>query len=170
MTRYIYTNAVSREIPDLLQSLLTAELIRPSRQLFLASPWISDIPVIRNRSNEFLVLEPQWARKDINFSDVIAYLIDHGTNFYLETRKIDLNEDFVKAIQSKTSKFFDVRYNAILHRKGLLGDNYYLSGSMNFTYNGISTLDEFLQYTADSNEVAENRIVWNRGWGEGKVE
>lgn len=170
MTRYIYTNAASREIPDLLQSILTAELIKPSRQLFLASPWISDIIVIRNRSNEFLILEPQWTRKDIHFTDVIAFLIDHGTKFYLETRKTDYNQEFVQKIRSKTSKPFDVRYDASLHRKGLLGENYYLSGSMNFTYNGITTLDEFVHYTANSDEVAENRIAWNRGWGKGEIE
>lgn len=170
MTRYIYTSAASREIPDLLQSILTAELIRPSRQLFLASPWVSDITVIRNRSNEFLVLEPQWARKDISFTDAIAFLIDHGTNFHLETRKTDFNEEFVKTIKSKASKPFEVRYNAILHRKGLLGDNYFLGGSMNFTFNGITTYDEFIQYTSNPDEVAENRIVWNRGWGKGEDE
>jgi hypothetical protein len=171
MTRYIYSNAASREIPDLLQSVLAAELIRPSRRLFLASPWVSDITVIRNRSNEFLLLEPQWARKDITFSDVIANLIERGTEIYLETRKLDHNERFIKAITQKTSKPFEhnqnYRFNTTLHRKGLLGDNYFLSGSMNFTFNGISILDEFIQYTATPSEVAENRIVWSRWWGKG---
>lgn len=167
MTRYIYTNSASREVPDLLQSVLTAELIRPSRRLFLASPWISDITVIRNRSNEFLLLEPQWARKDITFTDVIANLIERGTEFFLETRKLDYNERFVETIKQKTTKPFEVRYDAILHRKGLLGDTYFLSGSMNFTFNGITTLEEFIQYTADPSAVAENRIVWSRWWGKG---
>ncbi|RNB92514.1 hypothetical protein EDM56_02125 [Brevibacillus fluminis] len=169
MTRYIYSNAASREIPDLLQSVFTAELIRPSRRLFLASPWVSDITVIRNRSNEFMILEPQWARRDITFTDVIANLIERGTEFYLETRKLEYNENFVKAIKQKTSKPFETfRYNAVLHRKGLLGDNFFLSGSMNFTFNGITTLDEFIQYTSDPSAVSENRIVWSRGWGRGE--
>ncbi|WP_438447069.1 phospholipase D-like domain-containing protein DpdK [Gorillibacterium sp. sgz5001074] len=169
MTRYIYTNAASRELPDLLQCLLSAELIRPSRRLFLASPWVSDITVIRNRCNEFLLLEPKWARKDITYSDVIAHLIDRGTEFFLETRKLDYNERFVEAIRQKTAKPFEVRYNPVLHRKGLLGDSYFVSGSMNFTFNGITTLEECIQYTADPSEVSENRIVWSRWWGKGEL-
>jgi phosphatidylserine/phosphatidylglycerophosphate/cardiolipin synthase-like enzyme len=31
-----------------------------------------------------------------------------------------------------------------LHTKGILGDGYYLAGSMNFTYNGITVNEEAL--------------------------
>lgn len=163
--RYIYTNAVSRDIPDLLQSILISELIRPSNSLFLASPWVSDIPVIRNRSNEFILLNPQWARKDIMFTDVIAELIGRGTEFYLETRLVSANQRFIENIRKKVVKPWDnIRFSPVLHRKGLLGDGYFLSGSMNFTYNGITTLEEYVHFTIDSTAVAENRIVWERSW------
>ncbi|APB72492.1 hypothetical protein PPYC1_19870 [Paenibacillus polymyxa] len=168
MTRYIYTNAASREIPDLLQSILVAELIRPSRWLFLASPWISDIPVINNRANEFMLLNPEWARKNITFTDVIVELMERGTEFFLETRPVKSNQHFIDNIKRKTTKpWNNLHQNAVLHRKGLLGDGYFLSGSMNFTNNGITTLEEFVQYTVDPSEVSENRIVWGRSWGKG---
>ena len=57
MTRYLHSRLTSRQLPDLLQTILVAELIAPSQCLWLVSPWISDIPVVDNTANTFLALE-----------------------------------------------------------------------------------------------------------------
>ncbi len=40
----------------------------------------------------------------------------------------------------------DIRHLRYRYTKGILGDCYYLAGSMNFTYNGIIVNEEALTY------------------------
>jgi hypothetical protein len=42
-----------------------------------------------------------------------------------------------------------------LHTKGLIGDQLALSGSMNFTNNGIAVLDEAVQFQIDDQTVSQ---------------
>ncbi len=51
--RFIHSRLSTRHIPDLLQAIFVAELISPSRDIWIISPWISDIPVIDNQTNRF---------------------------------------------------------------------------------------------------------------------
>ena len=50
------------------------------------------------------------------------------------------------------------------HEKGLLGDDYSLDGSMNFTFRGITVNDEHLVYRTDLSAVAERHQVMERRW------
>ena len=52
-----------------------------------------------------------------------------------------------------------------LHEKGILADGFYLSGSMNFTFNGISLNEEAVQFTVNPSVIAENRIIFSQRWG-----
>jgi phosphatidylserine/phosphatidylglycerophosphate/cardiolipin synthase-like enzyme len=52
-----------------------------------------------------------------------------------------------------------------LHEKGVLGDGFYLSGSMNFTFSGISLNEEAVHYSVDPAFVAENKILFANRWG-----
>ena len=78
-TRYIHTKATARQVPDLLQNIFVAELLSPSSCLWLVSPWVSDIPVIDNRTNGFLSFEPRWVRSLVSLSQVLAKLLELGT-------------------------------------------------------------------------------------------
>ena len=50
---------------EFLESLFTAELLRPSRRLFLVSPWISDIAVIQNLGRRYASLDPTWEAGEV---------------------------------------------------------------------------------------------------------
>ena len=51
------------------------------------------------------------------------------------------------------------------HEKGILGDGYYLSGSMNITRNGISFNEEVLHLFTEPSVVAANRQLFVKRWG-----
>ena len=51
------------------------------------------------------------------------------------------------------------------HAKGLLGSDYFLSGSMNLTLNGISVNGEHLVFRTDPAAVAEQSIQLESQWG-----
>jgi phosphatidylserine/phosphatidylglycerophosphate/cardiolipin synthase-like enzyme len=166
--RIIYSRASARKVPDLLQMIFAAELLCPSRCLWIVSPWISDIPVIDNRTNGFLSFEPEWARSQVRLSQVLGRLLRVGTTVYIATRPVEHNETFLARIRREAEPDnlpLVIKTAEELHEKGILGDSFYLSGSMNFTHSGISLNEEAIHYTADSVVVAENRVRFTERWG-----
>ena len=84
--RVINSRLSPRQIPELLQTVFVAELLIPSRCLWLVSPWVSDIPIIDNTANNFLALEPSWSRSRIRLSQVLLTLAEKGTTIHVATR------------------------------------------------------------------------------------
>jgi hypothetical protein len=167
-SRIIHTRASARQIPDLLQMIFVAELLSPSRCLWLVSPWISDIPVIDNRTNGFLALEPEWARSQVRLSQVLGRLLQLGTTVHIATRPLEHNQSFLARMrrQAEPDKLpLYVHLVEELHEKGILGEAFYLSGSMNFTYSGISINEEAVHYSVDPGVVAHNRVLFTERWG-----
>lgn len=162
-SRFIHArSSKSRQIPDLLQAIFVAELIAPSRCLWIVSPWISDIPIIDNNSNAFLTLEPSWGRGKIRLSRVLPTLAERGTTIHLATRPLSSpNRSFLPRLKD----FVKIHETEDLHEKGILGDSFYLSGSMNFTHFGITINEEAVHYETNSDVVAEHQIIFTERWG-----
>jgi hypothetical protein len=166
MTRYIHSRLTSRQVPDLLQTILVAELIAPSQNLWLVSPWISDIPVIDNTANTFQALEPSWYRSKIRLSQVLASLTQQGTMVYVATRPDSHNNSFLESLKTKAdSDYLSIHKVEELHSKGILSDSFYLAGSMNFTFNGITVNQETLSYETDPTAIAEQKLNFRARWG-----
>lgn len=154
-------------IRDLLQSLFVMELLRPSSRLWLAFGWISDIEVIDNRARQFAALQPDWPASGIRLSQVMSALVEAGGKIALVLRDIDHNLQFVDAIQALRARFPDqikVATGAVVHDKGILGDDFLLSGSMNLTYNGVTVNDEHLTLRTDMASVQEWRLTLEQKW------
>jgi hypothetical protein len=170
--RYIQKRSSSPEAADLLQAIFAAELLSPSRSLWLVSPWISDIPILDNRANAFLSLEPAWAETRVRLSAVLLKLASLGTRVVVATRPIPHNTAFITVLRDGDVAAGPrpvVHQAGELHEKGILGDSYHLGGSMNITHNGISVNDESLQYQTDPWEVARTRILLGERWPGGLV-
>jgi hypothetical protein len=166
--RIIHTRASARQVPDLLQAVFTAELLCPSTCLWLVSPWVSDIPILDNRTNAFLAFDANWARTRVSLSQVLGKLLELGTTVHVATRPDDHNGAFLdrmRRIAEPDCLPLALHSAEELHEKGILGDAFYLSGSMNFTFNGISLNEEAVQFSIDSAFVAKNRIFLADRWG-----
>lgn len=169
MTRYIHSRLTSRQVPDLLQTILVAELIAPSHCLWLVSPWISDIPVIDNTANTFQALEPSWYRSKIRLSQVLTSLTKQGTTVCVATRPDLHNNTFLETLKTKADlDHLNLHKAEELHSKGILSDSFYLAGSMNFTFNGITVNQETLSYETDPATISEQKLNFRARWG-GKV-
>ncbi|MBE9200065.1 MULTISPECIES: phospholipase D-like domain-containing protein DpdK [unclassified Nodularia (in: cyanobacteria)] len=165
-SRYIHSRLSSRQIPDLLQTIFVAELINPSQCIWLVSPWISDIPVIDNTANTFLSLEPSWSRSRIRLSQILATLAEQGTTIYIATRPDSHNHSFLSALKLRNDGTnCHIHITEELHAKGILGDGYYLAGSMNFTYNGITVNEEAVIYETLPEIIAEQQVIFANRWG-----
>lgn len=164
--RQIHSAKRSSELRDLLQSLFVGEMLLPSRCLWLVSPWISDIPVLNNESHSFAQLAPEWPRGQVLLSRVIARMLDAGTTVHVATRENERNRSFLTALNLLArDPHLQVHMSDELHEKGLLGDEYYLSGSMNFTITGIQISEEVVHLITDPADVARNRVSLTQRWG-----
>jgi hypothetical protein len=154
-------------IRDLLQSLFVTELLRPSSRLWLAFGWISDIEIVDNRARQFSALQPDWPAAGIRLSQVMTALIEAGGSIALVLRDVDHNRQFVDAIKPLRARFpdqFKLALGAVVHDKGILGDDFLLSGSMNLTYNGVTVNDEHLTLRTDMASVKEWRLTLEKKW------
>jgi phosphatidylserine/phosphatidylglycerophosphate/cardiolipin synthase-like enzyme len=152
---------------DLLQSLFVAEVIRPSRRLWISSPWISDIEVIDNTARQFGTLEPDWPAARVRLSAVLGSLLARGTDLVIVVNEDSHNEDFISRMESLAEVYpgqVHLIRSANLHEKGILGDDFTLNGSMNLTNNGVAINEELLIYRSNPERVAERRLALEDRW------
>ncbi|WP_425985285.1 phospholipase D-like domain-containing protein DpdK [Ensifer sp. R-19] len=159
--------AQSRAVRDLLQSVFVSELVAPSPKLWLFFAWISDIEVIDNSARQFAALQPDWPGKAIRLSEVLKALLSRGVQLRLIIREDGHNDYFIARLQTLKSEFGDQIKWTIeksFHAKGLLGSDYFLSGSMNLTLSGISINGEHLVFRTDPAAIAEQTIELESRW------
>ncbi len=152
---------------DFLQSLFIAELLRPSGRLWISSPWISDVELVDNRARQFGTLCPDWPAARVRLSRVLESLLERGTSVTIVLNDSPHNDEFLERLQSLRRVYGDslvVKRSATLHEKGIVGDWFSLSGSMNLTYNGVYVNEERLVYTCDPERVKERRVSLEYRW------
>lgn len=166
--RFIHSKSNHRQISELLQLIFVAELTHPSKCIWIVSPWISDIPILDNKVNQFIILDTGWSKSLIRLSAVLIKLAENGTTVRVATRPDPHNRPFLESLEEAVKQDnlpIRIHQQAELHEKGILGNDYYISGSMNFTYNGITINQEALQYHTNPAIVSENRMVLSSRWG-----
>lgn len=166
--RHIHSHFGPRQVTDLLQVIAGAELIAPSRCLWIVSPWISDIPILENRSNAFTSFAGDWARSNVTLSALLLFLLRQGSTVRIAARPAEHNRNFFNRMREgagSAAARLSIVATETLHEKGILGDDYYLSGSMNVTMNGITFNDEALHFFTDPAVVALHRHLFAKWWG-----
>lgn len=158
MSRVIFSTSRRgrAELQDLLQTIFVAELLAPSRELWLVSPWITNIAVIDDSTGRFRVLN-ESGRSRLHLVDLLARLQQSGTRVVVITRPQE-SSAFLSALRNVSKHLSADRLEIIeretLHAKGLVGDGYCVWGSMNFTWSGTSRWEELVE-VADSAKVNE---------------
>ena len=171
-TRHIHKSSwrCQDEVRELLQAIFVGEMLAPSKCLWLVSPWISDIPIIDNRAGAFDALDSSWGPRTLRLGEVITRSLQIGTTVVVATRPVPHNRPFLAQLASAASEA-GVTSSLLLneaedlHEKGLLGDDFYLSGSMNLTYGGVELLEETVKFDTAGDVVAEARLVYYERWG-----
>ena len=167
-SRDIYGPAQSRAIADLLQSLFVAELVCPSSRLWLFFAWISDVEIIDNSVRAFSALEPDWPAAPIRLSQVLQALLTRGSEIRLVLRKQAHNDYLLTRLETLKEHFGpQIKWGVEpdFHAKGMLGQDFFLSGSMNLTNNGVSVNGEHLVLRTEPELVSEQAIEVEERWG-----
>jgi hypothetical protein len=156
-----------RAIRDLLQSLFVAETLAPSRPLWILSGWISDIAVVYNRAGGFRDVDPGWQLAPVPLSAVLRTIVTRGGSVAAVLRDVDHNRRFLerpRAIQRSHPDGMRTALAPDFHEKGIVGADYDLSGSMNFTYRGVEVNDEHLVFRTERAIVAARRLTLDAHW------
>jgi hypothetical protein len=157
----------SREIRDLVQSALTAELMNPSKRLWLVSAWITDAAVIDNGGGEYSSLVPQWPEREIRLSEVLGELLSLGARVHIVTNTHSANGPFAETMRSAARSLeaeaqlkvaadeaLTTEEEEGLHRKRLVTEHLMIWGSMNFTRSGMERNAEDVSLELDTATVA----------------
>lgn len=166
-SRDLHGPAQSRAVRDLFQSLFVAELINPSPKLWLFFAWISDVEILDNSARQFAALEPDWPAAPIPLSQVLGALLSRGVEIRVIIREHGHNDFFLARLEVLKARYGNLLKWTIeksFHAKGLLGADYFLSGSMNLTLSGISVNGEHLVLRTDPAAVAEEAIELEARW------
>lgn len=162
--------SAQQEVRDLLQSIFVLELLAPSGSLLITSPWISaELGVIDNRFGRFDDLLPEAGPRWVTLAEVLSQLSLAGSKVVVVTRPDARNEAFLSRLRylCGDSSMVPTIHKAEaenFHIKGLLGDGFWLKGSMNLTFSGVEINDELVEYTVDEAEVAKARSESSRLW------
>ncbi len=171
-TRRIFQSSATsqNEIREVLEALFVAELLAPARCIWLVSPWISDVELLDNRTGRYSSFVPGWSRRRIRLTEVLSHCLTKGTHLVLASRDgihsrrvIQSLLDFATSHGIKSQ--LDVIWNEDLHLKGILSADYFLSGSMNLTRNGIEILEETITIETASSAIETARIAFLKIYG-----
>jgi phosphatidylserine/phosphatidylglycerophosphate/cardiolipin synthase-like enzyme len=162
--------AARTEIKELLAGVLAAELVAPSRRIWLVSPWLADVDLLDNRAAAFRGIGPGWGRRMIGLFDVLGEFTRRGSEVIVATRPGAESDGTLAALrlaagQGPSAARLHCETRSQLHTKGLLGDDFCISGSMNFTRNGVEHLDEIVTYVTDPAQVGALRIEFGQEYG-----
>lgn len=161
------------EIQDLLRSALTAELVTPSKEIWLLSPWLSNPTIFDNRTNLYRGLDPEWERCEIDLIETLLTLSRRSTQIYLLTKDDQFNLSGLERLgvlsnhsidRSSFYKNIKHKFNNKLHTKGIVSDHFSWIGSMNFTNNGVYNNEETIYYSVDSDTISQTRLNFRRNW------
>jgi hypothetical protein len=149
-------------IRELLQIMFVAELLLASKEIWIVSPWISNVSVLDNRTGSFNVINPEWSRREIRLGDLALQALSNGSRLNLVTRPDDHNIDFLNRLEEETREAgLNDQLKSIkresLHTKGILTGGGLLFGSMNLTYSGFELNDEVIEYDTSSQRLTQAR-------------
>ncbi len=150
-------------IRELLQTMFVGEMLLIGEEIWIVTPWVSNVVLIDNRSGNFDSLNPEWSRREIRLADVLVALMARGSRVVIVTRELETNMGFIKAFtelaeRNSLENQKTIKMHESLHTKGILLSKSLLMGSMNLTYNGIEMNDEWIQFSIDSEDIAKTRL------------
>ena len=152
-------------IGETLTQVLVAELMAPSKELWLVSGWVSDIVVLDNSAGQYDALSAEGLPSSLTLTDLLARLVRAGTKLHVALRVDPHNKDFLDRLDSAVGGGSFGRYQSPdLHEKTLCGWSWVMTGSMNFTWNGTERNEENITYRCDPSWAAKQRLELQQRW------
>ena len=155
-----------RQFKEVLGALLTGLIVVP-KPLWLVSPWVSDFNLLDNQSGQWDMVQPAWGLRVVTFGQLLIDCVEAGCGLTIVTKDEAANSSFLKRLDDALGNRPEYRvvHSEKLHSKGLLTSDWYLSGSMNFTFSGANRNDEQLQLTTNASVISETKFEFEKRYG-----
>ncbi|MGW2697312.1 phospholipase D-like domain-containing protein DpdK [Streptomyces sp. NPDC001296] len=155
-------------VDAMLSSALIAEVVNPSNEIWLVSPWITDIRVLDNSQGAYDSFFGDVPPLDWRLSEALIQIASRETRVHVVTRPDPHNALFLRRLESSTERdFIRIVLNPDVHEKTLCGDEWILTGSMNYTVRGMAVNDESVTYKVGGPEASQARLDLRQRWGAG---
>lgn len=166
--RMIRSHRESRILVDSLATLLSLEGIMPSKEIYIISPWISNSPIIENDYNKFLDIFPFSQGNRIYLADILCTYIFKGSKVRLICNTDNKStKEFINQIKrNPQGEKIEIRRLRDNHEKGMVTDNFYLHGSMNFTFSGININGENIRIVTEQPDINSALLSVRSRWEE----
>ena len=158
--RIIKSHGGSFRLLDALKSLIILEVLNPSEEIYFFSPWITNAPIIKNRK-KVNDLFPFAEGENITLKRFIRHCIWRGSRVRIISK---VEGENTKIFYNDLKKEIDFKRLKQEHEKGLITDNFYIHGSMNFTYSGIYINGEKVRITTEESEINQALLSAKAMW------
>lgn len=153
-------------VDQVLTAVLISELLHPSPDLWLVSAWVSDVPAVDNSGGDYDSLIIDASARVYQLSEILGQLTRQGAHLIVVTRNVPENSSFLARLgQAVEDGRSHIIHGADAHEKTFCGEDWLMSGSMNFTVNGMAVNDEAVTYRLDSAAAAQARLDFMHRWG-----
>lgn len=160
MIRKKNNNTSALQLTSCLSSLVALELLYPSKEMFIVSPWLSNVAILNNQFGQFRTISGGLDERFLRLKDVLILISEQGCNVHLMTRPEERNQTFIRDLP----KLIMIKKVQDLHDKAWVTNGFYLRGSMNFTYFGININSESIEVTTDDETVAQAMVEARHQW------
>lgn len=151
-----------RQLADSLTSLLALELLAPGGRLYLISPRLGEMTAITSILGQFRALMPELGQSEMRLGEVLNLLASRSTTVRVLYRPgDDQTNTFINSLSSKVERKEVHR----LDERSLIGERFYLRGSLEFKLGGIDSQEESVEITTDEEEVARALLDAEQLWG-----
>lgn len=173
--RDIWSRAGSLQVRDLLASLLSSRLLMEpgGDPLYVSAPYLTDFPVFDNAFGQFQPLfqsYPEFGEQEgILFSQALIELSSRAPVRLIGVSGPNALPFMHATVRGNAPNLSGRLASQLHHEKGLLCPEFYLEGSMNFTYSGVYMRDEKISvYTPStrqgSQKIGAATLEFNRLW------
>lgn len=149
------------QLADTLASLFALELMAPRGRLYLIFPRLGDIPLLSSSFGQFRALMPELGQTELRLSGALSALARRGAAVRVMYRPGDApTESFIGQLSSDVERLAVPR----LEERELIGESFYLRGSLEFSLDGVATGEESVEVTTDPADVARALMEADQMW------
>ncbi|WP_432097985.1 phospholipase D-like domain-containing protein DpdK [Streptomyces sp. WAC 04229] len=168
LTRTVRTGArTGLRIDSILSAALMAEILNPSSDMWLVSPWITDVQVIDNSHGTYDAFFGDASPSGWRLSDALLRIAGAGAHVHVVTRPDPHNDAFLRRIEAPEMERVRVLRDPDIHEKTLCGQEWILTGSMNYTVRGMAKNDELVTYKVGGPDAGQARLDLAQRWRSG---
>jgi hypothetical protein len=165
MTRVVSGSGppANAEAASLVTAVFAAELVRPSRGLWIVSQAMADAPLVDNRAGEFEALTP-WGLRPIRLSELLTSLARRGSTIVVGTTPAPANQAFLARVARLFADHAVSDWLVVGTSDGtgpgcpaIAGDDFCITGRLDFSSRGVVVRDGPIRLDTEPESVAAAR-------------